>query len=576
MPGDRVARWRRAVVVILPAALALGTFWPATRNGFVWDDPLVLRQLRAIRSAADLVVVPPGIPHTYYRPVVFLSYLVDRALGGEQPFWFHASVVLWHALASALLAAVARVLLARRRRGGGGEIAAVGAALLFAVHPVHVESVSWMAGRSDVIACTLLLAALLLHAGAAAHRSWLGALLFFLSCCAKEVAVPAVVLFPLLDWSLDRRPSWARTWPALVAAGAYLALRRAGLGVASPPSVRGSAVDCLGAFGFYAARVAFPFPQTLYADAVPVTPVTVGAALVAALCLGAVLLWAGRGNRKAAVFAAVWYALALAPALALAVVPVATAPVAERYLYVPSAGALLLAGGLLGEALSRRPHWSKRALAAVAGLALAGVGVCMGRNEPWRDELAFWRAAAAQSRAAMPQRELADAYFRRGDLRSAERAYLQALERPGPPEERAMALANLGNLYRREDRVDEAIQSFQKAASVRPHPGIFHGLGLAWMRKAELADQAGDRGATAQSVAAARHALETALALGERQAGDVRGWEPGKTHILLGQVLLSLGDRQGARAQFEMGLQFEPEGAVAETARRFLRQLGAG
>jgi tetratricopeptide (TPR) repeat protein len=123
--------------------------------------------------------------------------------------------------------------------------------------------------------------------------------------------------------------------------------------------------------------------------------------------------------------------------------------------------------------------------------------------------------------------------------------------------------------------VDEAIRSFQRAASVRPHPGIFHGLGLAWMRKAELADKAGDREATRRSVLAAREALETALALGERQPQAAGGWDPGKTHVLLGQVLLSLGERQGARAHFEMGLRFEREGVVAETARRFLNQLDA-
>src|SRR5262245_23827597 len=79
-------------------AVAVLVYLPALRNGFIWDDPLVLRQLRAIRTWGDLVIMPPQIPRYYYRPLIFVSYLVDRALGGEAPFWFHLSVVAFHAL----------------------------------------------------------------------------------------------------------------------------------------------------------------------------------------------------------------------------------------------------------------------------------------------------------------------------------------------------------------------------------------------------------------------------------------------------------------------------------------------
>src|SRR5262249_51506721 len=155
-----------AAISVVAAVLV---YLPALRNGFVRDDPLVLQQLRAIRAWGDLVVLPPEVPRYYYRPLIFVSYLIDRGLGGETPFWFHLSVIAFHALNCLLVFRLAAHLFPH-------DLAvAATSAVLFAVFPTHVESVAWMAGRSDVIVCTLLLLTVLLALRREAMWSaWLG------------------------------------------------------------------------------------------------------------------------------------------------------------------------------------------------------------------------------------------------------------------------------------------------------------------------------------------------------------------------------------------------------------------
>ncbi len=567
---------------LIPVAAALLTYAAAAHNGFVWDDPLVLRQLRAIHGVGDLLVVPPEIPRLYYRPLVFASYLLDRALGGESPFWFHASVIAVHALGSALVFMLAFVLFGAGgdadRRPGEPLLFALVAGVLFAVHPAHVESVAWMAGRSDVLAGALLLAAILLFAGEGEVRPWFAAACWLLALLAKEAAVLGIALFPLLDWTLGRRWRWRRAVPLLVALLLYVALRQLGVGmIGEPVSPQwGSPLGVLEALGFYCLKMLLPLRQSVFVEAVPDSTALAVLGGAAILAFAALLVWSIRRSDRVVVFALGWIAATLAPALILVLRHIATAAVAERYLYIPSVGAVVLVAWGAAELCRRRPGLRTALLSALALLVVTGMWSSARRSRTWSNDLYFWASAAASSPAALPQRELADAYLRRGDLGAAESAYRIALERPGSIEDRVMTLTNLGNLYRRRDRVDAAVEAFRKAAELRPHPLIYHDLGLALMRQAELAQKAGDQAAVVRAVEAAREALQRALDLGARTADPAlyRGWEPAKTHILLGQVLQSLGRREEARRQFEEGIRLDPQSRVADLARQSLQQLG--
>ena len=249
-------RDRPFLAALVPVVAAIAVYLPALRNGFIWDDPLVLQQLRAIRSVGDLIVLPPAIPRYYFRPFIFITYWLDRMPGGEVPYWFHASVIGWHAVNTLL------VFLLARRLFPAEWLIASGGALLFAVFPAHVESVAWMAGRSDVIVCTfVLLTVLLAMQREQLWSAWAAGGTLLLALLSKELAVAALVLIPLLDLISTGRLHWLRYVPLAVATAAYFVLRATALGTvvgglptgATPLQV---VVDLLCAIGFYSPAAA--------------------------------------------------------------------------------------------------------------------------------------------------------------------------------------------------------------------------------------------------------------------------------------------------------------------------------
>ncbi len=155
---------------------------------------------RAIILKNPLVAFPNGIwlafSHPYwpaalgggqYRPLAIATFSLDWWLSGGDPRWFHAVNILWHAAASVLVWFLAAELLA--------PAAALAAALLFAVHPVHVEAVANVVGRSECMAAAFVLAALLAHR----RGSWAAPVLFALALFSKESAIVFLALAVLHD-----------------------------------------------------------------------------------------------------------------------------------------------------------------------------------------------------------------------------------------------------------------------------------------------------------------------------------------------------------------------------------------
>jgi hypothetical protein len=353
--------------VIVLVVLVWGNYANSLRNGFVWDDKIILsRQLVVFDSLRAVLVTPRNIPQfspDYYRPLTVASFLLDRAIGGDQPFTYHLSVIAGHAGVSLLVLALVWILLAGQL---GGRVAAVVAAALFAVHPIHTESVAWIAGRSDVLATGFLLAALLAHLRL--PRGWSRAVsagvLSLAALAAKETAISIIPLLVLSDlFALsDGRERWRAHWADYVAvafaAMLYLALRNASVGgiigesiVASP--VDRSLVDLVGAVGAYLIKLIWPAGLNAYIDTVPVDAMTLVITLAAVTVLVGVAVWAWLYQQRVVTFLILWLALTLAPSLAV-VWRIPEAPMAERYLYLPSVAFCLLCG--VGVSLLWR-HW---------------------------------------------------------------------------------------------------------------------------------------------------------------------------------------------------------------------------
>ena len=152
--ADPSVRWYPVVIV----AAVLVVYANAFGNAFVWDDQYLIVENPAIKSwgrfwtlwTADLF---PHVVSHYYRPLQALTYLVDYQLWTLAPFGYHLTSTLLHAGVALLFYRFVAALL-------GAPRAALIAALLFAVHPIHTEAVTYISGRSDPLSALFLLVAL--------------------------------------------------------------------------------------------------------------------------------------------------------------------------------------------------------------------------------------------------------------------------------------------------------------------------------------------------------------------------------------------------------------------------------
>jgi len=381
-----------ALLLLLGTSLLL--YAGTLRGGFVWDDEgLILRKAAFFREpgAAARILTSPDMglydkPTPYYRPLATLSFLADQRLWGLRPSIYHAESVLLHAAACVLL----YLLLLS---AFGDPLLAFFSALLFAVHPVNAETVSAVFLRNGLLCGVWMLAALLaLHRRT---RAWtLASLsLYALALLSKEpgAVLPLFLLsFILLE---ERRLPEDRLACAGFAAvtAAYLLLRWNALGVlltdqpAPPAGERWTLILAALAENF---RLAV-FPLRLNAM---VTPQALGfsAAKAAAglAALAALLALALRRETPRPLRAgALWALWGLLPAANL--VPIPSAPVADRYLYLPLMGFALLAGWGL-----RRLHDRKAALATAAAFLLAAAlgARAFERTRHWRSNTSLFQS----------------------------------------------------------------------------------------------------------------------------------------------------------------------------------------
>jgi hypothetical protein len=515
---------RIAVGIVVLVAATVAAYGPALGAGWIWDDDAYLTGNALVRQPGDLgaIWLEPRASPQYY-PMVFTSFWLEHRLWGLEPFGYHLVNVLLHAGGALLLWRV------------GVRLALPGAwlaAAVFALHPVHVESVAWVTERKNVLSTFLALGALLAWmrfrpvvapdgetaAAAPPGRRWafyaLALVLFVAALLAKTVtaSLPAVVCL-LLWWK--RRLRWADVLLLLpfLAAGLALGLATAwleehhvgsglvDLGLTGP----GRVVLAGRAAWFYLGKLAWPVGLVFIYPRWEIDPgqATAWLAPVAALA-GLVALWAvrrrlGRGPLVAAlVFGAV-----LAPALGFVdVLPMRYSWVADHFQYLASLAPICLAAAAAAggrDALLRRAgdDARRRRVVRVAGVAAAvALLVTLGaltwrRAGVYHDAETLWRDTVARNPAAsMARINLGNILAERGELDEAV-AHYRAVIAADPPERSSWVLVrahfNLGNQLFRQGRMSEALEAYGRATEVEPRYWRAHlGRGLALVELGDL------------------------------------------------------------------------------------------
>jgi hypothetical protein len=434
--------WLLAALALLPV---LGAYSNVLDVGFMWDDHVLIEQ------NADLHALHPpwaylgrsfwqhpfmyGTGHAFYRPLVTFTLAFDWALGGGSPVAFHLTNLALH------LATVGLVFALARRRGGS-PVAAAASAALFGVMPRLTESVTWVVGRTDVLATLLVLVAAWVALALPPRARWLAGVALFLGLLAKEVAVLGVLLLAaeaagrVLRRELAARAALATALPALAAVVAWWALRASSSG--SSPIALHDPATFLAGLGHYAWMVLTPWNPVAQIGFI-LEPEPWAVALGGSLTLG-VAAGSWRLSRGAQAWRALWVLAAFGGVVMVSLVVLTVYTIAsDRFLYLPLALLAVVA------ASAPWPRWLVGG-AALATLALAAV--TWSHNGLWAEPLRFW---AEVYRTASPRNPgapegLADALAEVHRFNEARELYVRALDaqgRPGDPRTRlSLAVMN--------------------------------------------------------------------------------------------------------------------------------------
>ncbi len=431
----------------------------ALSGKFVFDDIKLIVNNEALRSTATIRQLfftdlwgAAGFDTGYYRPFAAVVFRLLYAAFGRGPESFHVVSVLLHAATTALVFLLVRAVLFEDHRDGvrAREAPALAAALLFAVHPVHVEAVAWISGMMDVASTFFAVLFLVLHIRGARAISWLA---LFAGLLFKESAIAAAPIAALFDLSFRREPerpvrAWLRSWSGIAAAIAgYLILRYAALGyLGAPPGLASGAASrtvtgALVLVGSYVQKLIVPHPLNAVPDVrVPVSILTFAALRLglALAALAALAVVAARRNRVP-LFALALFAVPLLPALFVAPMdPKLELAFAERYLYFPSVGfCLFLAYGLSTLAAVGKPRLHLASTVALAVVIALFAVLTVGRNRVWHDALSLWSDTARKTPGLSRVRSsLGLAFYRQGRPELARAEFAEALRlQPELPQE---------------------------------------------------------------------------------------------------------------------------------------------
>ena len=567
-PSERPGILRDVGLGALVAAAALAAYLPALGGALIWNDVdyITAPALRSLHGLAR-IWTEPGATQQYY-PLLHSAFWLEFRLWGDHPLGYHAVTVLLHAASSVLLALVLCRLYAGAPAGGDprwapGPAAGWLAALLFALHPVHVESVAWISEQKNTLSLALYLASALAYLRFDAGRrpgAYLAALALFVgSMLGKTVTatLPAALLVALwwkrgrLEWRRDVLP--LLPWLALGAAAGLFSswVERTYVGAQGgdfevAPVAR--ALVAGRAVWFYLGSLAWPFGLNFIYPrwAVDAAAGWQWLPLLGALGAGAALGWVRRRFRGP-LAAYLFFVGSLFPALGFVnLYGERYSWVWDHWQYLPDLGPIALAAAGL------------TAGAALAGARLRRLGPALA------GALALALGALTWAHCAM--------------FHDNETLYLETLARnPGS----WMAHNNLGLAWSKvPGRLDDAVAQYQAALRLKPDIAETHtNLGLALSelpgRLDEAVAQFGEALRLDPAYADAHFYLANALVRTGRVDEAVGHYEealrlePGLAEASnnLGMVLCRTGRAAEGMARIEAAIRMKPDFAQAHFAR---------
>jgi tetratricopeptide (TPR) repeat protein len=461
--------------------LVLVAYAPAFRAGFIWDDDRHVTANAALRDAHGLTALWTTLDTTpQFYPLTHTVLWLQYALWGLDPRGYHVVGALLHAASAVLLWRILCLL-----EVPGAWLASA----VFALHPVHVESVAWITEQKNTLSAVFYLAAARVFLGwtEGGHRGWarplVASVLFVAALLSKTVtSTLPIALGVVLWWKHGRIEKRELAWLApLLGVGAVLgAVTRHlektqvgasgaewGLTVAERTALSGRIV------WFYLGKLAWPaelvFIYPRWAPDASTLAAWAGTVAVLALAASALALRGRLGRGPAAGLA--FFVVTLTPALGFFdVYPMRYSWVADHFQYLASLGPIVVlsaAAAIATNRLASTLAWARRVAVAIAAVVLAALaGRTFARCHVYADDETLWRDTVAQNDGAwIAHNNLGILLAQRGRNDEAAEQFERTLRlRP----EHTGALANLGYLQELMGRDDEAVVTLTRAAALRP------------------------------------------------------------------------------------------------------------
>jgi tetratricopeptide (TPR) repeat protein len=576
---------RKWLVSLLLFLVSLGVYLPSLRNGFVWDDVETIEQSYYIYNASSMgaMFIPPekeSKDALYYRPLIYASMVLDKALWGITSFGFHLSNIVLNAFSTVCAYWFVLLLLGVsgcERRYGAAFIAGS----LFAFYPMHVESVSWVSGRSDVLCALFFFLALIFHILSLRKTGFLvlTAAFFALSLSSKEVAVvfPVTALaFDLINRSQGRKANILRyaVYASVLALFFYLrgrtyvnfpelsSVRVPGgtpvhEGVIQAAGILGAVKVILVSYMYYFTKLVFPYTFNAFTAKAPGGPANVISSVAAFGLLLLGVFYSIKKRYDVSAFALIWIPVTLLPSVLIALTDIPSASVAERHLYLPSAGFCLF----LAWIFTRAPVSVRRdriLLAAAFILTASYLFFTVDRQRVWRDGVSLWGDTVGKSPgSAIPHINYGLALLDVGKDDEALKELLRNFDEGVEIDDRGRSVtaSNIGVVYINKKDVRNAEKWFLKAYVYDPgyYKTSYH-LGLVLYLK-------GKSGGSREDYVSALGYLDKSL--------QMRPFY-GKAYLLQAMIYGELGERDKARDSAERALESGLTDKLAAKARKII------
>jgi len=448
----RQSRYAAGVICILLVTSVLLVYWQVLNSDFVnYDDPMYVTENEHVQAGLTWKGVVWAFSGGYasnWHPVTWLSHMADCELFGLNPCRHHLTSLLLHIANTLLLFFVLKKMTGAM--GASGFAAAV-----FALHPLHVQSVAWVAERKDVLSTLFWLLTMWTYVSYVRRRGALRYLLslglFALGLMSKPMLVSLPVVMLILDyWPLNRfrqgRPCDIEDRKSLTFFGLVLEkvpffiLAAASSFITFMVQRKSGAVIALDKLGFgerlcngvvsYAVYIIKTFIPDRLAVYYPYFPVPAWQVIGAAMLLIAITAAVFVSRRRYLISGWLWYMVTLVPVIGL--VQVGSQSRADRYMYVPMTGLLIMIAWGVSD-IATRLHLRKYRLVPAASLCIASLMVC--------------------------------AWFQVGYWHDSFTLLTNTLK---VTEENHIAHLNLGNVLLKQGKTEETIDHYKKAVEINP------------------------------------------------------------------------------------------------------------